>query len=396
MWVDELTSFLMDPESAGTNGTPADVPSAMVTVEPSNADPVSQRYDVFIGSGVLAELPAFLGGHAPAARYAVIADSNVAELYGDRVLGILDAAGLDADLLAFPAGEANKNRESWVDLSDRMLAGRHGRDSAVLALGGGVTGDLAGFVAATYMRGLPLVQLPTTLLAMIDSSVGGKTGVDTPGGKNLIGAFLQPRFVLADIDTLRTLPLREVRAGLAEAVKHGAIADCSYFEWISASAEDLLALRPAAVAALISRSVAIKAGVVGADERENGLRKTLNFGHTVGHAVEARSAFSLLHGESIAIGMVVEAELGETHGITEPGTAVRIRELLVSLGLPVTVPAEYVPAEIIDLTRADKKARSGNVEYSLLDRLGVASVGSGKYGVAVPDEAVAAALTRCT
>jgi 3-dehydroquinate synthase len=369
--------------------------AARVVVEPSNGEAESLRYEVRVGSELLDALPGLLRERVPAARYAVISDSNVAELYGARLLGILEKAGLRADLLVFPAGEAHKNRESWGDLSDQLLAARHGRDTAVLALGGGVTGDLAGFVAATYMRGLPLVQLPTTVLAMIDSSVGGKTGVDTPGGKNLIGAFLQPRFVLADIDTLNTLAPEEVRAGLAEAVKHGAIADREYFDWIAGSVDPLLALDPAAAVRLIGRSVEIKAAVVGADERENGLRKTLNFGHTVGHAIEARSAFSLLHGESIAIGMVVEADLGEALGITEPGTKARIREVLERLGLPVAVPAGFAPAEVIELTRADKKARAGNVEYALLERVGAASPGRGKYGVAVRDEDVEAALLRC-
>ncbi|MDR0786723.1 MAG: 3-dehydroquinate synthase [Gemmatimonadota bacterium] len=381
-------------ESAGTSESASGL-SARVVVTPSNGEAETSGYEVRIRPGLLEELPAALRERAPAARYAVISDSTVAELYGNRVLDTLRRAGLNAELLVFPAGEAHKNRESWMDLSDRLLASRHGRDTTVLALGGGVTGDLAGFVAATYMRGLPLVQLPTTVLAMIDSSVGGKTGVDTPGGKNLIGAFLQPRFVLADTGTLRTLAPAEVRAGLAEAVKHGAIADGGYFRWISESVEPLLALDPSATVRLIGRSVEIKAAVVGADERENGLRKTLNFGHTVGHAIEARSAFSLLHGEAIAIGMVVEADLGEALGITEPGTTARIRELLERLGLPVTVPAGFTAAEVIELTRADKKARAGNVEYALLERIGTSSPGDGKFGIAVRDEDVAAALGRC-
>lgn len=389
-----MTGRSMDGGSAARTESPALVLSERVAVEPSGADAEPRRYEVRIGSKVLEELPALLRARADARRYAIISDQTVADLYGSRIVGLLDAAGLPADLLAFPAGEANKSRETWIDLSDRLLAGRHGRDTVVLALGGGVTGDLAGFVAATYMRGLPLVQIPTTLLAMIDSSVGGKTGVDTPGGKNLIGAFLQPRFVLADIDTLRTLAPAEVRAGLAEAVKHGAIADRAYFEWIAAHVDELVALQPAGVAKLIGRSVEIKAAVVGADERESGPRKTLNFGHTIGHAIEAYSKFALLHGEAIAIGMVVEADLGEALGITEAGAADRLRDILGRLDLPVRVPEGFPADAIIDLTRADKKARGGNVEYALLERLGACVPAGGKYGVAVADDAVAAALAR--
>ena len=199
--------------------------AASIRVTPRTAEVEQTGYDVRIGPGLLRNLPDVLREVAPAQQYALIADSNTGELYGRLLTEQLSAASLPCDLLVFPAGEANKTREKWAELSDHMLAARYGRDSAVLALGGGVVGDLAGFVAATYMRGLPLVQLPTTLLAMIDSSVGGNTGVDTPAGKNLIGAFHQPRLVLADTATLRTLPPRELSSGLAEAEKHGAIAD---------------------------------------------------------------------------------------------------------------------------------------------------------------------------
>ncbi len=369
--------------------------TARVNVSPTSADPEPQRYDVLIRPGAYADLPRLLRELAPASRYALISDSNVAELYAGDVARLLGDAGLEVDRFTFPAGEANKNREVWIELSDRMLAARHGRDSAVLALGGGVTGDLAGFVAATYMRGLPLVQLPTTVLAMIDSSVGGKTGVDTPGGKNLIGSFLQPRLVLADTNALRTLPEAEIRSGLAEAIKHGLIADRGYFDWMTASVTPLISLDPPATVRLIARSVEIKAAVVGSDEREQGLRKTLNFGHTVGHAVEALSRFSLLHGEAIAIGMVVEAEIGESLGITEGGTADRVRAALIDFGLPVSVPGEFPTSAILELTRVDKKARAGQAEYALIEEVGVSSRGSGSYGIAVGDQVVAAALARC-
>lgn len=358
-----------------------------------NFGPHGGGYEVRIGAGLLDRtLPECLAGVCSAYRYALIADSTVAELHAGRVLGSLRQAGMEVELFVFPAGEANKNRESWIQLSDALLASGFGRDAAVLALGGGVTGDLAGFVAATYMRGLPFVQLPTSLLAMIDASVGGKTGVDTPAGKNLIGAFHQPQMVIADTSTLATLPSAELRSGLAEAVKHGAISDRSYFEWIAGHTAALLARDDEPLNQLIGRSVAIKAEVVGADEREGGVRKILNFGHTIGHAIETRSDFSLLHGEAIAIGMVAEAVLGEGLGITEPGTAAQLRSVFSRLGLPTTLPADFTAEEILRLTGTDKKARSGRVEYALIERIGTPHPAGGRYGIAVEDDSVRSAL----
>jgi 3-dehydroquinate synthase len=354
-----------------------------------------EGYDVQIDPGLIDSLATLLLRACPRHRYAVIADSNVAKLYGERVVTAVRTTGRAAELYAFPAGEENKTRQTWLEVSDRMLASGLGRDAAVLALGGGVTGDLAGFVAATYLRGIPVVQLPTTILAMIDSSVGGKTGVDTPAGKNLIGAFHQPALVVADIETLVTLPPEQVRSGLAEAVKHGAIADAEYFDWIRAETPRLLALHADTMIRLIGRSVEIKAAVVAEDEREGGLRKTLNFGHTIGHSVEALSGFNLLHGEAIAIGMVVEATLGELLRVTEAGTAGRLETSLAAIGLPTAVPAEFTARAILDGTRVDKKARGGVVEYSLIERIGVSSRGSGSYGIPVEDTVVVEAIGRC-
>ncbi|MEX2570513.1 MAG: 3-dehydroquinate synthase [Gemmatimonadota bacterium] len=352
-------------------------------------------YDIRIGPGLLEDLPDLLREACPAHRYAVIADSRVNELYGDLVLSVLGGAGHPVDLFQFPAGEANKSRAQWARLSDELLAAGLGRDAAVVALGGGVTGDLAGFVAATFLRGIPLVQIPTSLLAMIDSSVGGKTGVDTEAGKNLIGAFHQPLLVVADTETLSTLPAEEVRSGLAEAVKHGAIADHAYFAGIAERAESLLEVESSAMTELIRRSVEIKAAVVSADEREGGLRKTLNFGHTIGHAVEALSGFRLLHGEAVSIGMVVEAALGEALGRTQSGTADRLRETLERLGLPVAIPPDQATDRIVALTRVDKKARGGRVEYALIERIGAADAGTGSFGTPVDESEVIAAVDHC-
>jgi 3-dehydroquinate synthase len=330
-------------------------------------------YPVVIGSGVEAEMADLLRIHARAHRYAVISDSHVAPLHAERMVRRLRGAGLNVALLAFPAGEANKNRDWWASLSDSLLTERFGRDSAIVALGGGVTGDLAGFVAATYMRGIPVVQVPTSLLAMVDSSVGGKTGVDTAAGKNLIGSFHPPALVVIDTDLLRTLPLQQLRSGLAEAVKHGAIADAEYLGRIESEAEALLRGDAEPLACLVERSVRIKAGVVSADPHEGGMRKILNFGHTLGHALELCSGFSLLHGEAVAIGMVLEARLGEALGVTASGTADDLARVLQRLQLPTSPPEILRSEEIIAATMLDKKARSGRAEYALIERIGQAA-----------------------
>lgn len=367
---------------------------AKVTVSfPAMAASGDQDYEVWIGQGLLDDLAIHLDAACSAHRYAVIADRRVADIYGEAVLIAARAAGARVDLFTFPAGEVNKTRESWAALSDELLGAGLGRDAAVLALGGGVTGDLAGFVAATFLRGLPLIQLPTTLLAMIDSSVGGKTGVDTAAGKNLIGSFHQPRRVIADTATLATLPRSEIRSGLAEGIKHGAIADAGYFHQAAADADRLLALDPEALIRFIQRSVEIKVAVVSADEREGGIRKTLNFGHTIGHAVEALSEFTLLHGEAVAIGMVAEAKIGEAVGITEAGTAAALERSLTSFGLPTCIPSGFSSRAILEYTRLDKKARAGRVEYALLEGIGRSSRGPGSYGVAVEDEVVKEVLS---
>ena len=347
----------------------------------------SQGYEILVGSGLFASLANLLGRFCPAHRYAVVTDHRVAELYAVRLSRMLHGAGSRADVFAFQAGEERKTRETWALVTDAMLEGGIGRDAAVIAFGGGVPGDLGGFVAATYMRGLPLVQVPTTLLAMIDSSVGGKTGVDAPAGKNLVGAFLQPHLVVVDPDLLQTLPDAHLRAGLAEAVKHGAIADPEYLCWIEQAAGDLLAGDPEALTRLIVRSVEIKAEVVGRDELETGPRKLLNFGHTIGHAVEALSGFSMLHGEAVAVGMVEEARIGERVGVTAAGTSARLRQVLTRLGLPTSLPIEMSAEDVVAWTRTDKKAREGRVQYALIEGIGVPAVGrDGRYGTPVADE----------
>lgn len=349
-----------------------------IQIVPTPPPPIA--YDVIVEAGALAHLPQLLAGTAPGHHYLIIADRNVAAALGDTTRASLEAAGYRVSLLTFEAGEANKNHASWAALTDAIVAEGAGRDSVVIALGGGVTGDLAGFVAATYLRGVPLVQIPTSLLAMLDSSVGGKTGIDLEAGKNLVGSFHSPRLVIADPLVLATLPARELRAGLAEAVKHGAIADRDYFAWIADVARDLLAGDPDALARLVHRSVEIKAQFAAADPFETGPRKALNYGHTIGHAVEALSGYALPHGFAVAIGMVAEARLGEAEGITEPGTENALRSVLQLLGLPVAIPAEMTPDRIVELARRDKKARAARTRYTMIARIGeVARTGTGGW-----------------
>lgn len=342
---------------------------------------------IYIGSGLLADLPELTARHLPGCRLAVIADDTVAALVRSPLV---------APVLSFPAGEASKTRDTWSQLTDRLLALGLGRDSAIVALGGGITGDIAGFVAATYLRGIPVLQAPTSLLAMLDASLGGKTGVDTPAGKNLVGAFHQPAAVVIDPDVLGTLPSAEWRNGLGEAVKHALIADRSHFDWLSASLEAIIAGDTRTLETLLLRSIAIKAAIVERDEQERGERAVLNAGHTIAHAIETATHYALGHGEAVAIGLVAEATLGERIGLTEAGTAGRLAELLARCGLPTRVPASAPTSMVLDLMRRDKKNRPGELRFSLPRTIGTMA-GSEASGWTQPvaEPAVRAALDAC-
>ena len=288
-----------------------------------------------------------------------------------------------------PAGESNKTRETWARLTDQMLAKGYGRDSAVIALGGGVVGDLAGFVAATFMRGIPVVQVPTSLMAMVDASIGGKTGVDTYLGKNLVGVFHFPAAVVVDPQVLATLPLRQLRAGIAEIVKHGVIANEAYFLEVSGSTKKLLdkgGPGSDSMLSVIVQSIEIKADIVSRDEREDGLRKTLNFGHTIGHAVELVSGYSLLHGEAVAIGMALEGRLAESIGVARTGTADAITKALQAAGLPTDLPQPFERDAVLEAMRSDKKARSGKTRFALPLRIGAMAGGDTGWTVSVSDD----------
>jgi 3-dehydroquinate synthase len=352
----------------------------------------SEAHDVIVGRGLLGDLGALVAQHAPAHRCVVIADDVVAAHYADDAMTALHGSGFEPTLLTFPAGEASKTREQWARLTDLMLDDGCGRDTTVVALGGGVTGDLAGFVAAAFMRGVPLVQVPTSLLAMVDAAIGGKTAVDVPAGKNLVGAFHAPAVVIVDPDLLRTLPTVELRQGLAEAVKHGAISDAAHLDWIEFAAGPLLSADADALDELVRFSIQTKARIVSDDPWERAERATLNAGHTIAHALERCTRFSIPHGDAVAIGLVVEAVAGEAAAITEPGTAQRLAAVLATVGLPTRPPA--IPAaSVLEATRSDKKGRGGTIRYSLLRRPGQAArAGDGGWTQALPDDSVAAAL----
>jgi 3-dehydroquinate synthase len=355
----------------------------VVTIQVPLVEQRDASYDILIAPGLIQQLDRVLPQYAPAAAYALISDSHVGKLYGEKLVRTLHGGSLHAELFTFPAGESNKTRETWAAISDQMLAAHLGRDCAVIALGGGVVNDVGGFVAATYLRGVPLVQVPTTLLAMIDSSIGGKTGVDVPAGKNLLGAFHQPRVVIADPELLGSLSSVQLAAGLAEAVKHGAIADAEYFAFLENEYAAIFAKHAPALERVVRRSVEIKAAIVAQDEREKGKRAILNFGHTVGHAIEATTKYDVLHGEAVAIGMVYEGRLAETLGIAATGTAQRIRTVLERLHLPVERPAASDVDDLIAAMRTDKKVRAGEIRLALPSGIGRAH-GSDGQGWTVP------------
>jgi 3-dehydroquinate synthase len=349
--------------------------------------------DIVVGAPLATSGADAIRAVAAGRRIAVVTDTQVAPKHG---LPLAAALGVPPhDCFTVPAGEASKSREEWARLTDAMLARGFGRDSVVVAVGGGVVGDLAGFTAATYMRGVPVVQVPTSLLAMIDAAIGGKTGVDTAAGKNLVGAFHQPALVLADPVTLATLPTPHVRNGLAEALKHAAITGTDEFDWLLAAAPSMLrAGGPdmATAGELVERHVAIKVSVVARDEREASLRKVLNAGHTIGHAIETAVDYAMLHGECIGIGLRVEAAIAHALGIAPASLEPRITDALRRLDLPLRPRVTVSPQAILDATRSDKKARAGAVEYSLLTEIGTPAAADRAYGTPVPDAAVIAAL----
>ncbi len=332
-----------------------------------NVDLGKRSYPILIGDGLLAgDLD--LAGYLRANDCLVVTNDTVAALYLDTLLAAL--GNRQVACISLPDGEAWKTLETASSVIDKLADMGANRDTAVIALGGGVVGDIAGFAAATYMRGVDFIQVPTTLLAQVDSSVGGKTGVNHAKGKNLIGAFHQPCVVVIDIDTLRTLPDREFRAGLAEVIKYGAIADAQFFAWLEQKMDALLAREPEAIAHAIERSCMLKAEVVAEDEREAGRRAILNFGHTFGHAIERCQGYGdWLHGEAVAAGMLMAATLGKL----DAADTERLRNVIVSAGLPGE-PPRIGKQRMLDAMAMDKKVTAKQLRFVLLDSLGSAYV----------------------
>lgn len=332
-----------------------------------------RSYPIHVGAGLLEQadlIRSELGG----GRAVVITNDVVAPLYGEKVRQLL--GDHFADQIVLPDGEAHKHLETISGIYDRLMAGKYDRKTTLVALGGGVVGDITGFAAATYQRGINFLQIPTTLLAQVDSSVGGKTGVNHPLGKNMIGAFYQPRCVLADTNTLQTLPLREIKAGLAEVIKYGLIIDAEFFQWLEDNHEEVLALAPEKLMHIIRTCCEIKADVVARDERESGIRALLNLGHTFGHAIETFSGYgNLLHGETVAMGMVMAADLSHRKGWIDAESARRVRDVLEqSYGMPVVPPADITEEHYLELMASDKKAEAGKIRFVLLQAIGKAIV----------------------
>ena len=341
----------------------------------------NRSYVIKVGSGLLSRLGGECAALKLGQRCAVITDAKVGKHYAKAALKSLAASGFETVLVTVPAGEKSKRMAVVEQCHDQLAAHRLERKSFIVALGGGVVGDLAGFVAATYLRGIPFVQVPTTLLAQVDSSVGGKTGVNLKSGKNLVGAFYQPRLVLCDLDTFKTLPRREYVSGLAEVIKYGIICDAILFAQLERNLPKLLHRDPAMLSSVVARCCEIKADVVGHDETESGLRAILNFGHTIGHAVENSSGYGkYLHGEAISIGQVAAAKLSHKILGLRSGDVARIEKLFVQAGLPVTIKLN--PERRKKLSTAmqlDKKVSSGEVKFVLAEKLGRV-----KFGCKVP------------
>jgi 3-dehydroquinate synthase len=332
-----------------------------------------RSYPIYIGRDLLAD-PALLAQHLPGSQVVVVSNDTVAPLYMARLRQAMGEHERVTEVI-LPDGEQYKTLDTLGMIFDQILADRHNRTTCLVALGGGVVGDIAGFAAACYQRGVDFVQVPTTLLAQVDSSVGGKTAVNHPLGKNMIGAFHQPRAVLIDTNTLQTLPAREFAAGLAEVVKYGLICDEPFYRWLQASMHKLLARDEAALAEAIERSCANKARVVAEDERESGLRAILNLGHTFGHAIETDQGYgNWLHGEAVAAGMVLAATLSARRGWLDQQDVAELRALLDGLGLPVDPPAGMSCARFVELMSLDKKVIDGRLRLVLLRALGDARV----------------------
>ena len=367
----------------------ANSPSSPLQVSIDLAD---RSYLIVIGSGLLGHAATFQN-LPPAATAQIVSNTTVAPLYAAQLQAALQARYARVLVLALPDGEAHKDWQTLQRIFDALLENGCDRKTVLFALGGGVVGDMTGFAAASFMRGVPFVQIPTTLLAQVDSSVGGKTAINHPLGKNMVGAFYQPKLVVCDLDLLKTLPARELSAGLAEIIKYGPIADMEFFNWIEANLPALLASEPAALSHAIQRSCEIKAHVVGQDEREQGLRAILNFGHTFGHAIESGLGYGQwLHGEAVGCGMVMAAHLSQRLGLVDAAFVSRLTQLIQRAGLPVKGPVLNETdnaGRYLQLMRGDKKSEAGDIRFVLIDGPGSARL------CAAPDGLVREVIDAC-
>ena len=349
-----------------------------------------RAYPIHVGSGLLDAADLF----APhlGATAAIVTSERIAPMFLERLAATLTRAGARVERVIVPDGEQHKDWQTLDRVLDALLAARCDRGVTVVALGGGVIGDLAGFAAAVYQRGVPFIQVPTTLLAQVDSSVGGKTAINHARGKNMVGAFHQPRAVIADVGTLSTLPERELRAGLAEVIKHGLILDALFVTWLEQNMSGLLACDAQALSHAVIRSCELKAQVVVADEREHGLRAILNFGHTFAHAIETGMGYGCwVHGEAVGAGMVMAAELSRRAGFIGAADALRARALVAAAGLPVAGPVELPTGRYLDLMSVDKKSAGGRIRFVLLDAIGRARIRDD-----LPPELVRSVIDDCS
>ncbi len=351
---------------------------------------VDDSYEIEIGFGLAQnladDLDAGLAGGVK--KIAVVSDDTVAPLYAGTICALLCERGYEAEMFTFPAGEKSKTRETKAAVEDAMLAAGYRRDCCVLAVGGGVVTDLAGFAAGTFGRGVPVINYATTLLAAADASVGGKTAVDTPLATNLIGLFYQPKKVYLDLETWKTLPEREIASGMAETIKHACLADAEFFAWLEEHLDEILALKPGSCEHMAEKNCEIKYRVVMADEREeSGLREVLNLGHTVGRAIETVSGYRLLHGEAVSIGLAAEAHLSRRLGFLSDGDVKRMENLLTRAGLPTRIPDYIDREELVQKLYTDKKVRNGKLRFVVQDAIGsVACFGENVYATPVDEE----------
>jgi len=349
-------------------------------------------YDIIFGEGLFPQIGEDLKNLKLGSRYAIITDSNVGKLYSEDLRNALKDTNLNTDVFTFKAGEQSKNIGTCMEIMGEMSKSKYGRDSAILALGGGVTGDMAGFMAAIFNRGIPYIQIPTTVLAQADSSIGGKTAVDTEYGKNLVGAFKQPEKVYIDVSTLKTLSDKDFRGGLAETIKHGVIQNHDFFYFLDLYYEEILDRLPNYMLDIAKKNCEIKGNVVEQDPHEKGIRRILNYGHTAGHAIEKLSGYKLTHGEAVAIGMMVAGRIANSLGYLDSTSLGAQQRVLENAGLPTDIPRGISDEAIIEVTSMDKKAKDGKARYVLPSGLGEMKDFDGAYATYVDNNIVMSAL----